>query len=176
MNELKFCPICGGETAMTFDGGRKWGCSKCDFKLYNNVASAVGLVIQNEKGEIFLEKRAKEPRKGFLALPGGFCDPDETAEEACFRECVEEIGVRPLKVEYLCSFPNTYEYNDFFYKTCDLFFIATIPTDAKFNFQENEVQSYEWRKIESEKDIDETPLAFESAKKTLKLWLKSAPR
>ena len=32
--------------------------------------------------------RGKEPKKNFLALPGGFCDPDETAEEA-----VEETEV-----------------------------------------------------------------------------------
>ena len=105
-NDFNFCPNCGGKNIQNVNM-RKWKCDDCGFTLYNNVAAAVGLVIQNKNGKVLFEKRAKEPRKGFLALPGGFVDPNETAEEACFRECKEEIGVEPLSVKYIATFPNT---------------------------------------------------------------------
>ena len=151
--------------------GRKWLCPDCGFDLYNNVASAVGLLILNEDGEILMEKRSKDPRKGFLAIPGGFTEPDETAEEAAFRECEEEIGVRPVSVKYLCAFPNDYEYKTIQYKTCDMFFTAELPAEYELKPQAGEVDCFVWKKIENAGDVDECPLAFESTRKTLLKWL-----
>ena len=170
-NHFNFCPECGGKKIQTLMNGRKWYCPECGFDLYNNVASAVGLLIQNSNGEILFEKRAKDPRKGFLALPGGFTEPDETAEEAAFRECLEETGVKPESVKYLCAFPNNYEYRTVLYKTCDMFFTARLPEGFVLKPQEGEVESFEWVKIESAVDVEECPLAFESARKTLLKWL-----
>lgn len=150
---------------------RKWLCSECGFDLYNNVAAAVGLVIKNGEGKILLEKRGKEPRKGFLAFPGGFVDPDESAEEACIRECREEIGVEPVSLKYIASFPNTYDYKNIRYKTCDIFFEAVLPENAKLKAQEGEVDGFEEVLIRNEEDLASVPLAFESARKTLKLWI-----
>ena len=116
-NKFNFCPECGSQNIKTLMEGRKWKCNDCTFTLYNNVASAVGLLIRNSKGEFLFEKRAKAPRKGFLAFPGGFTDPGESAEEAALRECKEETGVRPASVKYLCSFANTYAYKNVVYKT-----------------------------------------------------------
>ncbi|MBP5751778.1 MAG: NUDIX hydrolase, partial [Treponema sp.] len=65
-NRFNFCPECGSKKIQTLMNGRKWLCPDCGFDLYNNVASAVGLLILNSRGEILMEKRAKEPRKGFL--------------------------------------------------------------------------------------------------------------
>ena len=170
MNDFKFCPECGGRNVSS-PKGRKWLCADCGFELYNNVASAVGLIIRNKEGRILLEKRAREPRRGFLAFPGGFVDPDETAEEACFRECREEIGVEPLSVKYIASFPNTYDYKNLRYKTCDIFFEAILPPNAELHAQEGEVLGFEEVSIKSEEDLKDVPLAFESARKTLTLWL-----
>ena len=166
-NKFNFCPDCGSRNVSTLMNGRKWLCNDCGFDLYNNVASAVGVILENAEGKILLETRAKEPRKGFLAFPGGFCDPDETAEEACTRECFEEIGIRPADIKFLCSFPNTYEYKNVVYKTCDLFFSAKIPEDAQFNPQESEVQSYSFVSASTKEEIEKIPLAFDSARKTL---------
>lgn len=170
-NDFNFCPNCGGKNIQNLNM-RKWKCDDCGFTLYNNVAAAVGLVIQNKNGKVLFEKRAKEPRKGFLALPGGFVDPNETAEEACFRECKEEIGVEPLSVKYIATFPNTYEYKNVLYKTCDIFFEAVLPENAKLHAQEGEVLGFEEVSIKNEEDLKDVPLAFESARKTLTLWLK----
>lgn len=170
-NDFNFCPNCGGKNIQNVNM-RKWKCDDCGFTLYNNVAAAVGLVIQNKNGKVLFEKRAKEPRKGFLALPGGFVDPNETAEEACIRECKEEIGVEPLSVKYIATFPNTYEYKNVLYKTCDIFFEAVLPENAELHAQEGEVLGFEEVSIKNEEDLKDVPLAFESARKTLTLWLK----
>jgi len=170
-NKFNFCPECGSPNIQTLMGGRKWYCPECKFDLYNNVASAVGLVIENSQGEFLFEKRAKEPRRGFLAFPGGFSDPDESAEEAAFRECEEETGVKPERVKYLCSFPNTYVYKSVAYKTCDLFFLARLPQGCKLKGQESEVQAFEWVKIQNQADLERLPLAFDSARKTMEFYL-----
>ena len=170
-NDFNFCPACGGRHIQNVKM-RKWLCADCGFDLYNNVASAVGLIICDDAGRVLLEKRGKEPRKGFLAFPGGFVDPDETAEEAALRECMEEIGVEPEKITYLCSFPNSYEYKKILYKTCDLFFEAKLPAGAVLSAQEGEVTALEWKSVRNEEELAELPLAFDSARKTLAVWLR----
>jgi ADP-ribose pyrophosphatase YjhB (NUDIX family) len=170
MNEFKMCPMCGARS-IQYVQGKKWLCPECGFDLYNNVASAVGLIIVLHDGRILFERRAKEPRKNFLAFPGGFVDPDESAENAALRECKEEIGVMPDEIKYLCSFPNTYEYKNITYKTCDIFFTARI-SDEQFVPQQGEVLSFEPHFVRDEKELADLPLAFESARKTLYLWLK----
>lgn len=175
-NNFNFCPKCGSKK-ISYLNNRKWACEDCGFKLYNNVAAAVGLIITDENNNVFFEVRAKEPRKGFLALPGGFCDPDETAEQAAFRECKEELGLDMLSVKYLCSFPNVYDYKNIRYKTCDMFFTTKLPQSTSImdqvKLQEKEVTSVCVKSIKSEEDIDNLPLAFESARKTLRIWLAS---
>ena len=177
-NDFNLCPKCGSKKIENH-GNRKWLCPDCGFDLYNNVASAVGLVIYDKYNNVLFEVRAKEPRKGFLALPGGFVDFDETLEEAVSRECREEIGVPVEGAEYLCSAPNTYEYKDIEYKTCDVFFKAALPPqfDSMEDFikslhaEESEVIAFEARKVTCAEDVEKLPLAFESARYTLMRWL-----
>lgn len=177
-NTFSFCPKCGSKK-IEYIENKKWACSDCGFKLYSNVAAAVGLIIVDENDNVLFEVRAKDPKKGFLAFPGGFCNPDETAEEAALRECMEELGAEPDALSYLCSFPNTYDYKNIRYKTCDLFFVAKMHTAKsgklmeRFKLQASEVSGLVAKSIRSEKDVDELPLAFGSAVKTLKLWLKN---
>ena len=60
------------------------------FIYYFNPSSAVACFIRNSRGELLLVRRAKEPAKGRLDLPGGFVDMHESAEEAAQREVKEE--------------------------------------------------------------------------------------
>ena len=147
-NRFNYCPECGSRNIQTLKNGRKWLCPDCGFDLYNNVASAVGLLILNEDGEKI--------------------QPDANVS---FRECEEEIGVRPVSVKYLCAFPNDYEYKTIQYKTCDMFFTAELPAEYELKPQAGEVDCFVWKKIESAGDVDECPLAFESTRKTLLKWL-----
>jgi len=58
------------------------------------IGVGVGAVIINDKSEILLLKRLKEPEKGCWTIPGGTVEFGETIEEAIIREIEEEIGVK----------------------------------------------------------------------------------
>lgn len=177
-NDFKLCPMCGSKKIENH-GNRKWLCPDCGFDLYNNVASAVGIVIYDKNHNVLFEVRAKEPRKGFIAVPGGFVDFDESAEEAVVRECREEIGVPVEGAKFLCTAPNVYEYKGIEYKTCDIFFTAALPPAfasiddfiKSLKAEESEVVAFESHRVASLEDIEKLPLAFESAKVTLKKFI-----
>ena len=174
-NDFKICPMCGS-SRIENHGNRKWICPDCGFDLYNNVAAAVGIIIRDHQDNVLFEVRAKEPRKGFLAVPGGFVDFGESAEEAVVRECREEIGVAVEGAEFLCTAPNTYEYKGIEYKTCDIFFTAELPPqyDSIDDFikslkaEESEVIAFKSCRVSNLEDIKKIPLAFASAEYTLK--------
>ena len=177
-NDFKLCPMCGSKKIENHDN-RKWVCPDCGFDLYNNVASAVGIVIYDKYDNVLFEVRAKNPRKGYIAVPGGFVDFGESAEEAVVRECREEIGVPVEGAEFLCTAPNIYEYKGIEYKTCDIFFKAALPPQfdsindfiKSLHAEESEVVSFEAHRVASDEDVDALPLAFESARFTLKRFV-----
>ena len=88
-------------------------CTTCGFVYYFNPSSAVACFIRNSKGELLLVRRAKEPAKGTLDLPGGFVDMYESAEDAAHREVKEETGLDIAGCRYLFSIPNLYPYSGF---------------------------------------------------------------
>ena len=53
---------------------------------------------------LLLIKRGIEPYKGTWALPGGFMNMDETAEQGALRELQEETGVKDIYIEQLQAF------------------------------------------------------------------------
>ncbi|MFO7998275.1 MAG: NUDIX hydrolase [Bacteroidales bacterium] len=61
-------------------------------KVYYNCALTVDCVIWSGKGVVLI-KRKNPPFCGDYALPGGFVEEGETAEEACIREVKEETGL-----------------------------------------------------------------------------------
>ena len=177
-NNFNVCPMCGGKN-IGFIDTKKWFCSDCAFTLYHNVAAAVCVIVADGEGNMLLEKRAKEPRKGFLALPGGFIDPDESADEAALRECREEAALDIRRVHYLCSFPNTYEYKRILYKTCDVFYRAVLPRGVEtigsliqnLRAQKSEVESFTAVRISNGEELAAVPLAFENSRRALGVWL-----
>ena len=179
-NDFNMCPMCGSKKIEWRDD-KKWFCPDCGFDLYNNIAAAVGIVLYDDFDNVLFEVRAKEPRKGFLCLPGGFVDGGESTEAAIIRECREELGagLEESSVHYLCSFPNIYEYKNIEYKTCDVFFAAKLPADYKdmnafvdsLKREESEVVGFEIHKVAAQADVESLALAFPSARKTLMKWI-----
>ena len=83
-------------------------------------------LITNDEGDILVCRRAKEPARGTLDLPGGFTDLDETAEEAVAREVREETALTVVSTRYLFSLPNLYTYGGLTVPTMDLFFECRV--------------------------------------------------
>ena len=97
-------------------------CTACGFTYYYNPAAATAALILNDRNELLVCRRAHDPARGTLDLPGGFCDVGETAEEGVAREVAEETGLRVVRADYLFSLPNRYVFSGFVVATVDLFF------------------------------------------------------
>ena len=90
---IRFCPACGAPLAPRWVAGReRLACERCDFVYYLNPKVAAGVIVEKD-GRVVLIRRGIEPKKGFWALPSGFVELDESAEEAAARECLEETGL-----------------------------------------------------------------------------------
>ncbi len=98
MRQLTYCPVCGHKLGTRMEGGRiRQACDNCGYVHYVNPVPAVGILIEMDDG-IVLIKRAHPPHRDRWALPSGYIEADESAEEAAAREAEEETG---LKVEIL---------------------------------------------------------------------------
>ena len=99
LSQFKYCPKCGSAHFEVHNEKSKQ-CADCGFVYYFNPSSATVALILNERDELLVCRRAKEPAKGTLDLPGGFIDMTETGEEGVAREVREETGMKVAKAEY----------------------------------------------------------------------------
>ena len=74
---FRFCPVCGSNKFIENNNQSK-RCETCGFIDYINPKAAVVAVITNTKGDILVCRRAKDPAKGTLDMPGGFTDLNES--------------------------------------------------------------------------------------------------
>ena len=129
---FRFCPKCGSSEFEIHNALSKH-CANCGFTYYQNPRASTAAFILNGKGELLVARRAKDPAKGTLDLPGGFVDNNENAEQGMVREIEEETGlkVEADKVQYMFSIPNIYRYSGMDIHTLDLFFLCRVAEDAE---------------------------------------------
>lgn len=70
-----------------------------------------GAFITDEKDELLLMQRLKEPEAGHWGLPGGKIDFGETAKTAVVREIEEELGVQ-IRLTGLAGIAETIDKGD----------------------------------------------------------------
>jgi NAD+ diphosphatase len=155
------CPACG--TAVPPPRAHPFRCPSCHFTYYFNTASAVAVFIEKPTGEVLFIRRAREPGLGKLALIGGFTDPQETAENACRREILEEVGLHLGPLTYLGSWPNLYHAGGFTVPVLDLFYTAPMLSDS-LTLAPDEVSSALWL---DPLQVDPAELAFPSMQHAL---------
>ena len=157
---FKYCPKCGSRHFDIHDEKSK-KCADCGFVYYFNVSSATVAFILNERDELLVCRRAKEPAKGTLDLSGGFADMGETAEEGVAREVMEETGLQVVETTYLFSGPNTYLYSGFLVHTLDQFFFCKVKNSQSVQAMDDVAESF-WVPIE---EVDPSLFGLDSIRK-----------
>ncbi|MCX6911156.1 MAG: NUDIX domain-containing protein [Verrucomicrobia bacterium] len=162
---FRCCPKCGQPVRRV--GTNAIQCSACGFLYHFNPAVAVGALVVNDEGRMLWIRRAKEPGKGKLGLPGGFVDVGETAEEALRREVREEVNLELDSLEFLCTCANQYPYGGVTYPVLDLFYAARARA-AESAAALEDVESFCWLKPQ---EVRPDEIAFPSVKVALSCWL-----
>lgn len=160
-----YCPRCGAR-ADDPARGERFRCGSCGWLYYFNPAIAAAAFLRRTDGRVLFIRRAKDPASGKLALPGGFVDIGETAEEALEREIQEEVGMKAADLAYLGSFPNDYPYQEVAYPVLDLFFRGRVGQGAVAQALDG-VHSVVWLDA---READPDALAFPSLRRGLEAY------
>ena len=137
LDQFLYCPKCGS-SHFEINNEKSKKCADCGFVYYFNPSAATVALILNEKNELLVCRRAKEPAKGTLDLPGGFIDMNETGEEGVAREVLEETGLKVKKAIYQFSLPNIYVYSGFPVHVAEYTAIRRKPDLYKYTIQLNQ--------------------------------------
>lgn len=162
---FRHCPKCGAP--VTEVGCAPFHCGSCDFLFYFNPAIAVGAVLVAPDDTVLLIRRAKDPHRGKLSVPGGFVDAGEVAEEALRREIREEVGFEVERLDYLCSHPNPYHYRGVTYQVLDFFYRGQVK-EKSVRAEESEVSEVCWLSPDA---IVLEDIAFDSVRAMLRKFV-----
>ena len=162
---FRHCPKCGKAAA---EAGREpFLCAACGFLFYFNPAIAVGAVLLAPDDTVLLIRRAKDPHRGKLSVPGGFVDAGEVAEAALRREIREEVGMEVERLDYLCSQPNQYHYRGVTYQVLDFFYLGHVEQKSA-QADPDEVSEVCWI---PRGQIDLEEIAFDSVREMLRSFI-----
>lgn len=111
-----------------------------DFHMLDMEKEAVGVIVENEEGEVLLVHAYRYTTDSMeWEIPAGGIDAGETPVQAAQREVLEETGYSATPPEYLFAF---YPMNG---NSNKVFHLARCRAGAKQGvFDENEVQSVRW--------------------------------
>lgn len=161
----QFCPRCGAPADSI--GQMPFHCSKCGFTLYFGPVAAVGGLILNERDEMLLVRRARDPGKGRWGLPGGFVDRSETIEQALAREVTEETQLSICESILLTTFPNVYNYCGIAAPVIDLFYVCRAEQTESIQLEPTELDTFVWTAT----PVDYADkMAFDSNRKAIAHW------
>ena len=148
---FSFCPKCGAK-AFREDTEKSKRCEACGFVYFMNPSASTVAVIVDDQDRLLVVRRGKEPAKGTLDLPGGFCDCYETGEEGVRREVMEETGLSVIESRYLFSLPNMYHFGGLDIPTLDLFFLCKVASTEGATAMDDagEVLWLPWQEVKAE--------------------------
>lgn len=161
---FRYCPNCRSAN-VEFPNNVRFFCNDCEFTYYHNIAAAVAVIFRCED-KILFTIRNMQPDKGKLDLPGGFIDPNETAEKAACREVREELGldIQPSDLEYVTTQPNDYLYRNVPYRTMDIFYQCSLEGSQIEVIARDEIASLKWISVS---EIDLNQIGFVSVRNVI---------
>jgi len=163
---FRYCPRCGQGPSAPPEAP-VFSCAACGFHYHFNPAVAAGVIAEDREGRVLLVRRAKEPARGRLGVPGGFVDIGETAEASARREAREETGIDVLDLRFLGSWPNLYEWRGVVYPVVDLYFTGRVG-EGEVASARHEVEEVVWLRPE---EVDSADLAFPTTRSAFERYL-----
>jgi len=161
IDQFGYCPRCGtGLEVKDLDGQKIPVCTKneCKFEFWPAMHPAVSVIMQNEKGQVLITVRAKDPGRGKLDFPGGFVKYGELPEAAAIREIKEEVGV-DIEVTGLMGFAiDDYPYQKVMQLNLAIGVLAEIVNGEPRIADAKEVAEVKWMDMD---EIAGEDLAFE---------------
>jgi len=161
-----FCPRCAA--ACETPGKNPFHCNRCEFTYYFGPTVAVGAIVTDKDGQVLFLRRARDPGKGKLGLPGGFVDAGEGTEDALTREVLEEVNLNVIRMEYLASFPNEYNYRGITLPVTDVFYVCHVDSLNVLQAAQDEVEGLLFC---HPTDTELNNMAFESNRLALQRFL-----
>ncbi|MEI7674436.1 MAG: NUDIX domain-containing protein [bacterium] len=147
---MNYCLKCGG--LLERKGPGKYICIKCSRSFYDNPKSGVAIVLYTQdKKNIILAKRSRNPSIGKLDFIGGFLDDGETFEDAAYRELEEESGLTRQDIGnliYSTSIYNPYEWEGSIKPTVNACFLVEIKKGANITAADD-VEDFVHLKVDS---------------------------
>lgn len=159
---FSFCPRCGARRAHE-KPTQPFQCGACGFHFYFNPCLAVAAILLGPDDKALFIRRAHDPAKGKLAIPGGFVDIGETAEMAMRREIKEEVNLDVGPLEFLITATNEYDFRGVVYPVLDIAFVCRAVSTAPVAALDG-VDAFEWLEPATVK-LDE--IAFPSIRAAL---------
>ena len=100
---MKYCPECRSElTRRIIEGKERVACSNCDFVVWGNPVPVAAAVVEYDRGIILVRPRAKP---AIWALPAGYVEDGENAEQAAVREVKEETNLDVMISGVIGTYP-----------------------------------------------------------------------
>jgi 8-oxo-dGTP diphosphatase len=118
------CARCGRPVRRTAGEPPRLRCPRCRYLIYDYPRSCGGIIVR--KGDaVLLLRRAQPPRKGWLDVPGGFLEANESIEGGARRELREETGLTLGPVQPLGLYWDRYFLDGFgWFPTMNFYFIG----------------------------------------------------
>jgi len=117
----------------------------------------VVFTVHEQTLKVLLIERGVAPFKGAYALPGGFVLPEETLEQAAFRELLEETGTTNVYLEQLYTFGDPHR--DPRGRVVTVAYYALVPTDKSPLLAGTDAATAGWYPVSAL-----PPLAFDHAR------------
>jgi len=157
-----YCPKCGTAAAST--GRNPFECVPCGFRFFFGPTAAVAAIVTDAEGRVLFLKRAHDPGRGKLGLPGGFVDAGEGAEDAIIREVLEETSLKVIRSSYFASYPNSYVYRGLVLPVSDVFFRCDVDSFDALKSEPSEVEEFHFCHPTT-KELEQ--MAFESNRRAI---------
>ncbi len=151
---FKYCPECSSKLVpkQCGDDADVPFCENCNRPHFPHSSPCVIVLPVNENGEFALTRQSYGDTERYV-LTAGFMKENESAEDCCKRELLEELGLKTLELAYVKSYPYAKRDN------LMLGFVATVE-DKEFEFS-SEVRDAKWVNYnEAEKLLENSLIAL----------------